>query len=217
VLNLRDAPSKHSPNIIALAPRTRHCGDAVLCKLLSQQNRCNHERFPPLQGYPRRGARSGSQAPAALPAGPARGSPVPAASRHPAPARGGPRQPRGQLTQNPTHPRPRSWLLARSPPRPLPAPCDAAGASLGECGLPGGLCGARGTLPRCRAALQEGFLPSCHTGDEWWVRPSSVGTSTPQEAPSFAWRTNAPAHREPPERNRSASCRTATGRRCGSG
>jgi len=37
------------------------------------------------------------------------------------------------------------------------------------------------------------FLHSCHTRYEWLVRPSSARTCTWQEAPSFAWRTNAEA------------------------
>jgi hypothetical protein len=67
---------------------------------------------------------------------------------------------------------------------------------LGECGLPGGLRGALGPLHLLRSALPWGFLHSCHTRSEWWVRPCSAGTCTPQEAPSFAWRTNVP--RQPP-------------------
>jgi hypothetical protein len=35
----------------------------------------------------------------------------------------------------------------------------------------------------------------CNTWYEWLVRPYSVGTLTPQEAPSFAWRTNGCVHR----------------------
>jgi hypothetical protein len=88
-------------------------------------------------------------------------------------------------------------------------------SSFGECGLPCGLRGSLCTLQLFRSALHRGFLHSCHTRYEWLVRPSSVGTCTPQEAPSFAWRTNAQAHRERPNRDFSASFQTATGQRCG--
>ena len=64
-------------------------------------------------------------------------------------------------------------------------------SSFGECGLPCGLRGALCTLQLFRSALHRGFLHSCNTRYEWLVRPSSAGTSTRQEAPSFAWRTNA--------------------------
>ena len=37
------------------------------------------------------------------------------------------------------------------------------------------------------------LLHICNTRYEWLVRPYSMGTFTPQEAPSFAWRTNAAA------------------------
>ena len=49
--------------------------------------------------------------------------------------------------------------------------------------------------------LHRCFLHSCHTRSEWLVGPSSARTCTWQEAPSFAWRTNAPAHRELPHRD----------------
>jgi hypothetical protein len=88
-------------------------------------------------------------------------------------------------------------------------------SSFGECGLPCGLRDSLCTLQLFRSALHRGFLHSCHTRYEWLVRPCSAGTSTLQEAPSFAWRTNAPAHREPPSCNLSASAGTASGRRCG--
>ena len=63
--------------------------------------------------------------------------------------------------------------------------------ALEECGLPCGLHGSLCTLQLSRSALHRSFLHSCNTRYEWLVRPSSVGTCTPQEAPSFAWRTNA--------------------------
>ena len=62
------------------------------------------------------------------------------------------------------------------------------------CGLPCGLRGSLGTLRRCRSAVLC-RLPRCHTRSEWLVRPYSAGTCTLQEAPSFAWRTHAPAQR----------------------
>src|SRR5215813_7810868 len=64
-------------------------------------------------------------------------------------------------------------------------------SSFGECGLPCGLRGSLCTLHLCRSALHLRFLHSCNTRYEWLVRPYSAGTFTPQEAPSFAWRTNA--------------------------
>ena len=36
------------------------------------------------------------------------------------------------------------------------------------------------------------LLQNCNTRYGWLVKPYPVGTSTPQEAPSFAWRTTAP-------------------------
>ena len=35
------------------------------------------------------------------------------------------------------------------------------------------------------------LLQNCNTRYGWLVKPYPVGTSTPQEAPSFAWRTTA--------------------------
>ena len=64
-------------------------------------------------------------------------------------------------------------------------------SSFGECGLPCGLRGSLCTLQLFRSALHQCFLHSCNTRYEWLVRPSSAGTFTLQEAPSFAWRTNA--------------------------
>src|SRR5213594_1732945 len=64
-------------------------------------------------------------------------------------------------------------------------------SSFGECGLPCGLRGSLCTLQLFRSALHQCFLHSCNTRYEWLVRPSSAGTSTLQEAPSFAWRTSA--------------------------
>src|SRR5262249_48604046 len=92
---------------------------------------------------------------------------------------------------------------------------DGAVSSFGECGLPCGLRGSLGTLHLCRSVLHRDFLHSCNTRYEWLVRPCSAGTCTPQEAPSFAWRTNAQAHREPPHRDLSGSAVSARGRRCG--
>ena len=34
------------------------------------------------------------------------------------------------------------------------------------------------------------LLSRCPTREEWLVRPSSAGTCTLQEAPSFSWHTN---------------------------
>lgn len=69
-------------------------------------------------------------------------------------------------------------------------PHHGAVSSVRECGLPCGRRGALGTLQRCRSAVRC-LLPRCNTRDEGWVRPSSAGTRTLQEAPRFAWRTNA--------------------------
>jgi hypothetical protein len=71
-------------------------------------------------------------------------------------------------------------------------------SSFGECGLPGGLRGALCPLHLCRSALHQCVLHSCHTRYEWVVRPSSAGTSTRQEAPSCAWRTNVSPQRQGP-------------------
>ena len=73
-------------------------------------------------------------------------------------------------------------------------------SSFGECGLPCGLRGSLCTLQLFRSALHRCFLHSCNTRYEWLVRPCSAGTSTLQEAPSFAWRTNAPAQGQGPNR-----------------
>src|SRR5204862_232762 len=62
-------------------------------------------------------------------------------------------------------------------------------SSCRACGLPDGLRGALCTLPLCRSACH--LLHRCNTRYGWLVRPDPVGTSTLQETPSFAWRTNA--------------------------
>ena len=41
------------------------------------------------------------------------------------------------------------------------------------------------------------LLHSCNTRYGWLVRPYPMGTFTPQEAPSFAWRTNVGAELNP--------------------
>src|SRR6266581_8703788 len=71
---------------------------------------------------------------------------------------------------------------------------NGAVSSFGECGLSCGLRGALCTLHLCRSAFQ--LLHRCNTRYGWLVRPYPVGTSTLQETPSFAWRTN--ARPEPP-------------------
>jgi hypothetical protein len=40
------------------------------------------------------------------------------------------------------------------------------------------------------------LLYNCNTRYEWLVRPYSPGTSTLEEAPSFAWRPNGPAQQQ---------------------
>ena len=59
-----------------------------------------------------------------------------------------------------------------------------------ESGLPCGLRGSLCPLRRCCSAVLC-LLHRCNTRYEWLVRPYSAGTCTLQEAPSFAWRTNA--------------------------
>jgi hypothetical protein len=95
-------------------------------------------------------------------------------------------------------------------------------SSFRECGLPCGLRVSLCTLQRLRSVafietvilgglntfvssqcplstwvipkLHLSLPPSlCNTRYEWLVRPYSAGTFTPQEAPSFAWRTNGPS------------------------
>ena len=60
----------------------------------------------------------------------------------------------------------------------------------GTCAFPGGLHGSLGTLRRMRSVFLH-LLHLRHTWYAWLVRPSSAGTGTLQEAPRFAWRTNA--------------------------
>ena len=73
---------------------------------------------------------------------------------------------------------------------------NGAVSNCGECGLPCGLRGALCTLPLLRSAFH--LLHRCNTRYGWLVRPYPVGTSTLQETPSFAWRTNA-GHQARPE------------------
>ena len=77
---------------------------------------------------------------------------------------------------------------------------NGAVSSFRECGLPVrctqtgllyGLCGSLCTLQLCRSALHLYLLHSCNIQYEWLVKPYSAGTLALQEAPSFAWRTNA--------------------------
>jgi hypothetical protein len=61
-------------------------------------------------------------------------------------------------------------------------------SSFRECGLP---CGLRDPCVRLRCYVRLIALPPhiCNTRYEWLVRPYSAGTCTPQETPSFAWRS----------------------------
>ena len=72
-------------------------------------------------------------------------------------------------------------------------------SSFGECGLPCGLRGSLCTLQLLRSASSflssYRLLLSCNTRYGRLVRPYPAGTPTPQEAPSFAWRTNDLAQR----------------------
>ena len=54
-------------------------------------------------------------------------------------------------------------------------------------------------FPVYASAISFGYhlLHNCNTRYEWVVNPYSVGTFTPQEAPSCAWRTNVPDERNP--------------------
>jgi hypothetical protein len=117
-------------------------------------------------------------------------------------------------------------------------------SGFGECGLPYGLRVSLCTLQRLRSvvfieAVSLGGLntivssqcpfsirvipklhislpPSlCNTRYEWLVRPYSAGTFTPQEAPSFAWRTNESVHRAAALRNGSTEKRRRL--RCNAG
>ena len=78
-------------------------------------------------------------------------------------------------------------LLGRESHRHRPYGPYGAVSSFGECGRPGGLRGALGTLHLVRSAFC--LLSRCNTRYGWVARPYPVGTSTPQETPSFAWRT----------------------------
>jgi len=88
---------------------------------------------------------------------------------------------------------------------------NEAVSSFGECGLPCGLRDSLCPLQLSCSALHLCLLHSCNTRYEWLVRPYSAGTCTRQEAPSFAWRTNAKAHREPPRRGLSVSAEPPPG------
>src|SRR5712692_880200 len=57
---------------------------------------------------------------------------------------------------------------------------NGAVSSLGACGPSCGLRGALCTLHLCRSAVH--LLHRCNTRYGWLVRPSPVGTCTPQEA-----------------------------------
>src|SRR4249920_2626794 len=74
--------------------------------------------------------------------------------------------------------------------RRLPSCLPEAVPDFRVCGHPSGLQSALCTLPMLRSGLLL-LLYICNTRDGWLVRPYPVGTSTPQEAPSFTWRTNA--------------------------
>src|SRR6266849_3413360 len=58
------------------------------------------------------------------------------------------------------------------------------------CGHPSGLQSSLCTLHLVCSGLTL-LLSKCNTRYGWLARPYPVGTSTPQETPSFAWRTNA--------------------------
>jgi hypothetical protein len=60
----------------------------------------------------------------------------------------------------------------------------------GTCAFPCGLHGSLCTLRMLRSVFWH-LLHIRNTRYEWLVRPYSAGTCTLQEAPSFAWRTNA--------------------------
>src|SRR5713101_3297931 len=60
----------------------------------------------------------------------------------------------------------------------------------GTCAFPCGLHGALGTLRMMRSVCLH-LLHIRNTWYGWLARPSPAGTCTLQEAPSFAWRTNA--------------------------
>jgi hypothetical protein len=64
-------------------------------------------------------------------------------------------------------------------------PTHGAVSRVRECALPGGLRGSLGPLQPCRSAVRC-LLHRCNTRYAWWVRPSSAGTLTLPEAPSFA-------------------------------
>ena len=54
------------------------------------------------------------------------------------------------------------------------------------------------SFPVYASIVSFGFrlLYNCNTRYEWLVRPYSPGTSTMEEAPSFAWRTNGLRYRQ---------------------
>ncbi len=66
---------------------------------------------------------------------------------------------------------------------------DEAVSSFRECGLPYGLRDSLCTLQPLRSALTPP-PHGCNTRYEWLVRPSSTGTCTQLETPSFPWRTD---------------------------
>ena len=67
----------------------------------------------------------------------------------------------------------------------------------GTCAFPCGLHGSLCPLRMIRSVLFH-LLPTRNTRYGWLARPYPAGTSTLQEAPSFAWRTN--ARRQAPPR-----------------
>jgi hypothetical protein len=62
------------------------------------------------------------------------------------------------------------------------------------CGHPSDLQSSLCTLHLIRSGLTL-LLSKCNTRYGWLARPYPMGTFTPQETPSFAWRTNASAER----------------------
>jgi len=76
----------------------------------------------------------------------------------------------------------------------------ASGVRLTPCGLHDSLC----TLRAGRSTVCLS-LPDATLGTGGWLKPYLTGTCTPQEAPSFAWRTNEQAQRRKGRIYRAAS------------
>ena len=139
-------------------------------------------------GFPARGSIAVSHASTSLASfsnsGIARASQVLDASLHTCRALRGPRQTLQDLAFS------GPFVLASGTLTPWPSasPLDEAVSSFRECGLPCGLHGSLGTLHTARSAL--GLLPVRNPRYGWLARPYPAGTSTRQETPSFAWRTN---------------------------